>query len=67
MEELVDLETEEMVDPEMEDIMEVELLHEACLTPVSLYELCGFLFKDEAIPDEVLQHCCCCSGWLSSC
>jgi len=40
---------------------------EACLTTGSWYELCGFLFKDEANPDEVLQHCCCCCSCWSCC
>jgi len=73
---VVDSEMEEMVDSEMEEIMEVELSCKGLPDSSLLVELCGFLFRDEAIPGEVLQHCCCfccscwscfCCDWLSSC
>ncbi len=46
----MDSEMEEMVDSKMEEIMEVELTCKGLPAPASWYELCGFLFEDEAIP-----------------
>jgi len=63
------------VDSEVEEIMEVELLRKGMPDSSLLVQVVGFLSEDKAIPDKVLQHCCCscsccsccCCGWLSSC